>query len=251
MSLYNGFLDLGPRSGKPRDTGLTHVMDKGLTLDAIRGLAETAGEYIDIVKLGWGTSYVTQNLAAKLQLYRDLELPVVCGGTLLEAAEARGRVDEYRTWLSTHRFDCVEISDGTITLPRERKLELIDLFARDFRVLSEVGSKDAEAIFAPYQLVEWIREELEAGAWKVITEARESGTAGIFRADGEVRMGLIDEIAHAIDPGRLVFEAPRRAQQVWFLRRFGHETNLGNILPEDVLSLETLRLGLRSDTMAP
>lgn len=249
MSLYNGFLDLGPRSGKPRETGVTHVMDKGLTLEAIRGLAETAGEYIDIVKLGWGTSYVTQNLAAKLQLYKDLELPVVCGGTLLEAAEARGRVDEYRTWLSTHGFQCVEISDGTITLPRERKLELIDLFARDFRVLSEVGSKDAEAIFAPYQWVEWIREELDAGAWKVITEARESGTAGIFRGSGEVRSGLIDEIVHDFGHERLLFEAPQKSQQAWFIRHLGADVNLGNIPPEEVIPLETLRLGLRSDTM--
>ena len=249
MSLYNGFLDLGPRSGKPRETGITHVMDKGLTLEAIRGLAETAGEYIDIVKLGWGTSYVTQNLADKLQLYRDLKLPVVCGGTLLEAAEARGRVDEYRTWLSKHGFDCVEISDGTITLPRERKLELIDLFARDFRVLSEVGSKDAEAIFAPYQWVEWIREELEAGAWKVITEARESGTAGIFRGSGEVRSGLIDEIVHDFGYDRLLFEAPQKGQQAWFIRHLGPDVNLGNIPPEEVIPLETLRLGLRSDTM--
>ena len=249
MSLYNGFLDLGPRSGKPRETGITHVMDKGLTLDAIRGLAETAGEYIDIVKLGWGTSYVTQNLADKLRLYRDLKLPVVCGGTLLEAAEARGRVDEYRTWLSNHGFDCVEISDGTITLPRERKLELIDLFARDFRVLSEVGSKDAEAIFAPYQWVEWIREELEAGAWKVITEARESGTAGIFRGSGEVRSGLIDEIVHDFGYDRLLFEAPQKGQQAWFIRHLGADVNLGNIPPEEVIPLETLRLGLRSDTM--
>jgi phosphosulfolactate synthase len=249
MSLYNGFLDLGPRSGKPRETGITHVMDKGLTLEAIRGLAETAGEYIDIVKLGWGTSYVTQNLADKLQLYRDLKLPVVCGGTLLEAAEARGRVDEYRTWLSNHGFDCVEISDGTITLPRERKLELIDLFARDFRVLSEVGSKDAEAIFAPYQWVEWIREELDAGAWKVITEARESGTAGIFRGSGEVRSGLIDEIVHDFGYDRLLFEAPQKGQQAWFIRHLGPDVNLGNIPPEEVIPLETLRLGLRSDTM--
>ncbi len=158
-------------------------------------------------------------------------------------------MDEYRTWLSNHGFDCVEISDGTITLPRERKLELIDLFARDFRVLSEVGSKDAEAIFAPYQWVEWIREELEAGAWKVITEARESGTAGIFRGSGEVRSGLIDEIVHDFGYDRLLFEAPQKGQQAWFIRHLGPDVNLGNIPPEEVIPLETLRLGLRSDTM--
>jgi phosphosulfolactate synthase len=249
MSLYNGFLDLAARSGKPRETGITHVMDKGMTLEAVRGLAESAGDYVDIVKLGWGTSYVTQNLGPKLDLYRSLGLPVVCGGTLLEAAEARGRIDEYRSWLSQHGFACVEVSDGTIDLPRERKLELIDLFAKDFRVLSEVGSKDAEAIFAPYQWVEWIRQELEAGAWKVITEARESGTAGIFRGSGEVRSGLIDEIVHGFGPERLLFEAPQKAQQSWFIRHLGPDVNLGNIPPEEVIPLETLRLGLRSDTM--
>ena len=162
----------------------------------------TAGDYVDIVKLGWGTSYVTQNLREKLALYRSLGIPVICGGTLLEIAEVRGKLDGYRSWLSENGFESVEVSDGTIDLPRERKLEIIETLAQDFRVLSEVGSKDAEAIFAPYQWVEWIREELAAGAWKVITEARESGTAGIFRGSGEVRSGLIDEIVH---------ELPRRA----------------------------------------
>ena len=162
----------------------------------------TAGDYVDIVKLGWGTSYVTQNLREKLALYRSLGIPVICGGTLLEIAEVRGKLDGYRSWLSENGFESVEVSDGTIDLPRERKLEIIETLAQDFRVLSEVGSKDAEAIFAPYQWVEWIREELGAGSWKVITEARESGTAGIFRGSGEVRSGLIDEIVH---------ELPRRA----------------------------------------
>ena len=250
MSLLNGFLDLPARSPKPRERGMTHVMDKGLSLDAIRGLAETAGEYVDIVKLGWGTSYVTTNLAAKLDLYRSLEIPVVCGGTLFEAAEARGRIDAYRRWLQEHGFGAVEVSDGTITLPRERKLELIDLLSRDFRVFAEVGSKDDEQIYAPYQWVEWIREELEAGAYRVVTEARESGTAGIFRNSGEVRSGLIDEIAHEFDIAKLMFEAPQKSQQAWFIRHFGPDVNLGNIPPEEVIPLETLRLGLRSDTMA-
>ncbi len=251
VSLLNGFLDLAPRPPKPRERGLTHVMDKGLTLTAIRGLVEVAGPYIDIVKLGWGTSYVTDNLAAKLALYRSLELPVVCGGTLLEVAEVRGRIDEYRSWLSAHGFACVEVSDGTIDMARERKLELIELFARDFQVLSEVGSKDEQRqVVAPYLWVNWIREELEAGSWKVITEARESGTAGIFRGDGEVRTGLIDELAHEFDTARLLFEAPQKSQQAWFIRQFGADVNLGNIPPDEVIPLETLRLGLRSDTMA-
>ena len=249
MGLLNGFLDLPARAPKPRDRGITHVMDKGLSLDAVRGMMETSGDYVDIVKLGWGTSYVTGNLGAKLDLYRSLGVPVVCGGTLLEAAESRGRIDAYRRWLSEQGFGCVEVSDGTIDMPRERKLELIDMFARDFEVLSEVGSKDAEAMFAPYQWVGWIREELAAGATRVITEARESGTAGIFRSTGEVRSGLIDEIAHELDIGRLMFEAPQKSQQAWFILHFGPDVNLGNIPPEEVIPLETLRLGLRSDTM--
>jgi phosphosulfolactate synthase len=249
MTPIGDFLDLPDRDAKPRQRGLTHVMDKGLSLQQIEGLFATAGDYVDIVKLGWGTSYVTRNLDDKLAAYRSLGVDVVCGGTLLEVAEARGRIDQYRSWLSEHGFGCVEVSDGTIDMPRERKLELIDLLARDFRVLSEVGSKDAEAIFAPYQWVAWIREERAAGAWKVITEARESGTAGIFRGTGEVRSGLIDEIVHELDYADLLFEAPQKAQQAWFIRRFGSDVNLGNIPPEEVIPLETLRLGLRSDTL--
>src|ERR1700710_316901 len=173
----NGFLDLPLRPAKPREVGVTHVMDKGLSLSQIEGLMATGGEYVDIVKLGWGTSYVTQNLREKLALYRSLGIPVICGGTLLEIAEARGKLDGYRSWLSENGFESVEVSDGTIDLPRERKLEIIETLAKDFRVLSEVGSKDSEAIFAPYQWVGWIREEIAAGAWKGITEAREAGTA--------------------------------------------------------------------------
>ena len=143
----------------------------------------------------------------------------------------------------------VEVSDGTITLPHEVKLEHIAALAQDFIVLSEVGSKDLETVIAPYRWVELIEDELRAGAWKVITEARETGTAGIFRGDGEVRMGLIDEIVHAIDPNRLLFEAPQKAQQVWFIRKFGPNVNLGNIPHDEVIPLETLRLGLRADTL--
>ncbi|MDP9259345.1 MAG: phosphosulfolactate synthase [Actinomycetota bacterium] len=249
-STVNGFLDLPVRAAKPREVGITHVMDKGLSPAQIEGLMATGGEYVDIVKLGWGTSYVTQNLREKLALYRSLGVPVVCGGTLLEIAEVRGKLDGYRSWLSDNGFESVEVSDGTIDLPRERKLEIIETLAQDFRVLSEVGSKDAEAIFAPYQWVEWIREELGAGAWKVITEARESGTAGIFRGSGEVRSGLIDEIVHELPVERLLFEAPQKSQQAWFIRQFGPEVNLGNIPPDEIIPLETLRLGLRSDTMS-
>ncbi len=243
------FLGLPARVAKPRNVGMTHVMDKGLGLADIRSMVEMGGDYIDIVKLGWGTSYVTGILREKLDLYNSLGIPVVCGGTLLEVAEVRGKIDGYRSWLFEQGFASVEVSDGTIDMPRERKLELISLFAQDFQVLSEVGSKDAEEISAPYQWVEWIKEEQQAGSWKVITEARESGTAGIFRTTGEVRSGLIDEIAHEIDVTTLLFEAPQKDQQAWFIKHFGPDVNLGNIPPDEVIPLETLRRGLRSDTM--
>ena len=227
--------------------GLTHVIDKGLGPRAWEDVLETAGEYISIVKLGWGTAYVTPNLRRKLEVLR--EKPVVIGGTFLEAVIAQDRIDEYKAWLDELGITHVEISDGVIDLPRERKLELIADFARDFTVLSEVGSKDAEVVFAPYQWVEWIKEELEAGAWKVITEGREGGTAGIYRPTGEMRTGLVDEIVHSIDPADLVFEAPSKSSQAWFIRQLGASVNLGNIAPDEVIPLETLRLGLRGDTL--
>jgi phosphosulfolactate synthase len=248
--MVDDFLGLPPRPPKPRQRGLTHVIDKGMSLAEIEGLFETAGDYIDIVKMGWGTSYVTPNLEDKVRLYGRLGTPVMCGGTLLEAAVARGRVDDFRRFTSRFGFTHVEVSDGTIQMERDSKLELISALAQEHVVLSEVGSKDTECMYAPYQWVQWIREELDAGAWKVITEAREGGTAGIFRQTGEVRSGLIDEIVHEIALDNLLFEAPQRAQQAWFIRRFGPEVNLGNIPPDEVIPLETLRLGLRSDTMA-
>jgi phosphosulfolactate synthase len=252
MPAYNGqpdFLGLRPRSPKPRSSGLTHVMDKGLNIREIEGLFDTAGDYVDIVKLGWGTSYVTNNLEKKIALYRSLDTPVVCGGTLFEVVYGLDKIDEFKSWLVHHRFSHVEISDGTLEIPRERKLELIADFARDFTVLSEVGSKDDEVNFAPYLWVQWIAEELDAGAWKVITEAREGGTAGIFRPTGEMRTGLVDEIAHSIDFHEVIFEAPAKSAQAWFVKHFGPEVNLGNIAPEEVIPLETLRLGLRGDTL--
>ena len=245
----DGFLNLPTRPSKPRTQGLTHVIDKGLNLREIEGLFDTAGEFVDIVKLGWGTSYVTNNLEKKIALYRSFGTPVVCGGTLFEAVYARGKLDEFRHWLVEQRFSHVEISDGTLDIPRERKLELIGEFAADFTVLSEVGSKDTEVNFAPYLWVEWIKEELEAGAWKVITEAREGGTAGIFDSSGGMRTDLIEQIAHVVGPANIVFEAPTKAAQAWFVKHFGPNVNLGNIPPEEVIPLETLRLGLRGDTL--
>jgi phosphosulfolactate synthase len=229
---------------------LTHVIDRGLSVAEVDGLLEVSGACVDIVKLGWGTALVSENLQPKLERYAERDIPVVLGGTLTELAIRQGRVEGLIAWLRELGLRHVEVSDGTIPLEPEIKSHLIRLLVSNgFTVLSEVGSKDADFIMAPYVWVEQIQRDLEAGAWKVIAEARESGTAGIYRADGEVRTGLIDEIAHVVDPDLLIFEAPLRAQQVWLLKRFGTECNLGNIAPDDVLSLETLRLGLRSDTV--
>ena len=249
MPGFNGFLDLPARTSKPRSQGITHVIDKGLALRQVENLFDTAGEYVDIVKLGWGTGYVTHNLKEKIELYRSFEVAVVCGGTLFEAVVARGKLDEYRHWLTENGFSHVEVSDGTIDLPREQKLELVSEFARDFVVMSEVGSKDSEVVFAPYQWVQWLKEDLDAGAWKVITEGREGGTAGIFRSSGDMRTGLIDEIVHEIDLSEIIFEAPTTRSQAWFVQKYGPDVNLGNIPPEEVIPLETLRLGLRGDTL--
>jgi phosphosulfolactate synthase len=245
----DGFLDLPARASKPRERGITHVIDRGLSIAAVDGLIETVGNSVDIVKLGWGTALVTANLREKIARYTDHGIPVVLGGTLTELAIRQGRVREMIGWLRELGLRHVEISDGTIELEPRVKRELIAALSKEFVVLSEVGSKDAEVIMAPYVWVEHIEAELQAGAWKVIAEGRESGTAGIARPDGEIRMGLVDEITHAIDPDRVIFDAPQHSQQVWFLQHIGADCNLGNIAADDVLSLETLRLGLRSDTV--
>jgi phosphosulfolactate synthase len=214
----------------------------------VDGMVEVAGEFIDLVKLGWGTGVVTGNLEAKLARYKEYGIPVMFGGTLTELAIAQDRLDALVARLHDLGLEYIEISDGTINVEHDRKLELISTLAKEFTVLSEVGSKDDTRIMAPYRWVEQIESELEAGAWKVIAEARESGRTGIFRHDGEVRMGLIDEILHAVPAEKVLFEAPLKDQQVWFVRRVGADVNLGNISPEEALSLETIRVGLRADT---
>jgi len=231
----------------PRHVGLTHVIDKGLGPRAWEDVLEVAGDHISIVKLGWGTAYVTGNLQRKLDVLRGR--PVVIGGTFFEVVYTLGKLEEYKRWLNELGLTHVEISDGTVEIPRERKLELIADFARDFTVLSEVGSKDSSVEYTVEEWTTWLNDELAAGAWKVITEAREGGTAGIFRPSGEMRTGLVDEIAHSIDFHDLVWEAPTKASQAWFIKHFGPEVNLGNIPPDEVIPLETLRLGLRGDTL--
>jgi phosphosulfolactate synthase len=233
--------------GLGRNGGLTHVIDKGLGPRGWEDVLATSGSHIDIVKLGWGTAYVTDNLRQKLDVLRGK--PVVLGGTFFEVVYAKGRLDEYKRWLSDLGLTHVEISDGTIEIPRDRKLGLIAEFSREFTVLSEVGSKDSSVEYSAEEWTQWLREELDAGAWKVITEAREGGTAGIFDAGGGMRTELIGEIADAVGIDDIVFEAPTKAAQAWFVKEFGPEVNLGNIPPDEVIPLETLRLGLRGDTL--
>jgi phosphosulfolactate synthase len=232
---------------EPGHSGLTHVIDKGLGPRAWEDVLEVAGAHISIVKLGWGTAAVTGNLRRKLDVLR--EKPVVIGGTFFEVVYVQEKLEAYKSWLRELGLTHVEISDGTVEIPRERKLELIADFARDFTVLAEVGSKDPSVEPAAEEWKRWLREELDAGAWKVITEARESGTAGIFDARGGMRTELVGEIAAAVGTEHVVFEAPTKAAQAWFITEFGPSVNLGNIPPDEVIPLETLRRGLRGDTL--
>jgi phosphosulfolactate synthase len=243
------FLELPPRPPRPRESGLTHVIDTGLSDGEARGLVESAGEYVDLVRLGWGTAYVARDLDAKLATYRAAGIPVMLGGTLTELAWLQGRVDPLREWLTELGIDHVEVSGGTVAIPDEEKLALIESFAADFTVFAEVGEKDPAALLAPYRWVGLIRSALDAGAAWVTCEGRATGDAGLYRPDGEPRTGLIDEIVHEVDRTRLIFEAPQKHQQIWFIRQLGAAVNLGNVLPADVLSLETLRVGLRADTL--
>lgn len=241
--------NLPNRTEKPRSKGLTLVLDKGLSVRQAEDFCASASKYSDIVKLGWGTSYVTQNLEEKLAVYSEADIPVYLGGTLFEAYVLRDQLDNYMELLNRFDIEYAEVSNGTIWLSDQRKLDIIKQMSKEVTVLSEIGSKNPDDIIPPYKWVKMIRAELEAGAWKVICEARESGTVGVFRPNGEIRSGLIDEIADQIPVEDLIFEAPKKEQQVWFIKKFGSNVNLGNIQPTEVIPLETLRLGLRSDTL--
>ncbi len=241
--------NLPNRAEKPRSAGVTMVLDKGYSVRQAEDLCEVAAPYTDVVKLGWGTSLVTQNVEEKIAAYRKHDIPVYLGGTLFEAYVLRNQLDDYVDLLKTHNICTVEVSNGTIWLSDQRKCDIIKELSQEFDVLSEIGSKNPNDIIPPYKWVRMINRELEAGASKIICEARESGTVGVFRPNGEVRSGLIDEITDQIPQKYLIFEAPQKEQQVWFIRKFGSNVNLGNIAPADVISVETLRLGLRSDTL--
>lgn len=246
---YN--LDLVPeRTLKPREAGLTMVMDKGLSVRELEDMLSTSAEYIDIVKFGWATSFVTPNIQDKIKAYQDAGIPVYFGGTLFEAFTVRGQFEDYMRVLDKFNVHHAEVSDGSITLPHDEKCHYIKELAKNFTVLSEVGSKDAEKIFAPYKWIEMMQAELDAGAWKVIGEAREGGNIGLYRSSGEVRQGLVDEIIHAIPAEKIIWEAPQKGQQVYFVKLVGSNVNLGNIAPNELIPLETIRLGLRGDTFA-
>lgn len=226
------------------------VMDKGLSLREVSDLIEVSGPYIDIVKLGWATSFVTPNLKEKLKLFKDAGIPCYLGGTLFEAFVVRDQFEDYRKVLSDYNLEYVEVSDGSIVMDHDLKCEYIAKLSKEVIVLSEVGSKDAEKIIPPYKWIEQMQTELEAGAWKVIGEARESGNVGLFRDSGEVRQGLVEEILTKIPAEKILWEAPQKAQQVWFIKLCGTNVNLGNIAPNEVIPLETIRLGLRGDTFS-
>lgn len=224
------------------------TMDKGLSVREAEDLMDVAGHCIDVVKLGFGTSVVSNNLEKKLEVYRAAGMPYYFGGTLMEAYTIRGQFDDYRRLIEHHRCAYVEVSDGSIEMTTEDKCRYISTLAKDFTVLSEVGSKDANVVIPPYKWVELMKIELEAGSWKVIAEARESGTVGLYEKSGSANSGLIDEIMHYIPSEKIVWEAPLKAQQVWFIQLLGTNANLGNIAPSEVIPLETLRMGLRGDT---
>ena len=242
------FLALPARAVKPRATGITHVLDRGLTLAQAADLLTANGSYVDVWKLGWGISYLDPNLAAKLELLAAHRVLASPGGTLLEIAWAQGRAAEFLDWARACGFPCVEVSAGTVAMADAAKQDLIEQAAEHFIVLAEVGPKDPGVHLTPGQWAQAVSRDLQAGATWVLAEGRASGTVGIYDASGAVHQDVIEAMVSVTDPGSIVFEAPRDSQQAWFVRRFGPDVNLANVHPADALGLETLRLSLRADT---
>ena len=236
------------RTIKPRQEGMTMVMDKGLSIEDVKIFLSASRSYVDVVKLGFGTAYVTPNLKEKLLVYRSNNIPVYFGGTLFEAFLIRNQLDEYVEICKEFEVSYIEISDGCIDIPHEEKCKHISELTKHGIVLSEVGSKDASHIMPPYKWIELMKKELDAGSTYLITEARESGNIGIYRGDGEVREGLVDEILTAIPAEKIIWEAPRKDQQLYFIELLGQNVNLGNISPHEVIALEAMRVGLRADS---
>jgi phosphosulfolactate synthase len=240
--------NLPERTKKPRQYGFTMAMDKGMSVREAEDFVSVCSDHVDIVKLGWGTSFVTPALKEKLNVYKNAGIPAYFGGTLFEAFAVRDQFDDYRRVLDKYGMSFAEVSDGSVDMDHDKKCDYITKLSEQVTVLSEVGSKDAEKIIPPYMWIELMQKELDAGAWKVIGEARESGNVGLFRSTGEVRSGLVQEILTKIPFEKIIWEAPQKAQQVWFIKLLGPNVNLGNIAPNEVIPLETISLGLRGDT---
>lgn len=236
------------RTSKPREDGLTMVMDKGLSLRQAEDLVGVSGALVDLVKIGFGTSMVTPNLADKVKFYQRSNIRVYLGGTLFEAFVARGQFKDYCRLVDQLGLDTVEVSDGSINMSAKEKCKYIGDLAKQYTVLSEVGSKESGILISPSKWVNMMRTELDAGSWKVIAEARESGTVGIYRPNGHAHTALVSRILAKVAAQDILWEAPQKPQQVWFIKQLGANVNLGNIAPEEVIPLETLRLGLRGDT---
>lgn len=239
---------LPDRTVKPRQTGIAMVMDKGLSVREAEDLIDSAGHLVDFVKLGFGTSIVTNKVKEKIRVYQEAGIKVYLGGTLFEAFAIRDRVDDYLKVTDQLNLDTVEISDGSMLLDHDVKCEYIHKLSRRYTILSEVGSKESGILIAPGRWIEMMQKELQAGSLKVIGEARESGNVGIYRPTGKAHVTLIHKILSKVQADKVIWEAPLKSQQVWFIKNFGANVNLGNISPAEVIPLETLRLGLRSDT---
>lgn len=238
------------RFAKPRIEGITMVMDKGLSLEEARHFIENAVPHVDLIKLGFGTAYVTPKLREKIELYQNAGIPVYFGGTLMEAFLIRNQFNEYISLCKDYNIRYMEVSDGSITIPHTEKCGYIEKLSTIGTVLSEVGSKDAAHIIPPYKWIELMRAELSAGASWVIAEAREAGNVGIYRGSGEVREGLVQEILTQIPGEKILWEAPQKAQQLYFIELLGANVNLGNIAPSEIIALEAMRIGLRGDTFS-
>ena len=236
------------RNVKPRVDGITMVMDKGLSIPEVHNFMSIAHPHVDIVKLGFGTSFVTPNLREKIEAYQGYDIPVYFGGTLFEAFLIRNQFDDYIAICKDYKINYMEVSDGSITIPHAEKCGYIEKLTKHGTVLSEVGSKDAAHIIPPYKWIELMRAELEAGSTYVIAEAREAGNVGIYRGSGEVREGLVQEILTQIPGEKIIWEAPQKAQQLYFLELLGCNVNLGNIAPSEMIALEAMRSGLRGDS---
>ena len=236
------------RSEKPREAGVTMMMDKGMSLRQVEDFIDASGHLTDVAKFGFGTSFVSNDLQKKVDLYKEAGIRPYFGGTLFEAFYARGMVDDYIRMIDKYGLDLAEISDGSIIIDHDEKCELIQRMSKDRTIMSEVGSKDSGIIVSPAKWIKMMSTELEAGSWKVIAEGRESGNVGVFRPNGTAHTLLINRIIAKINPNDILWEAPKKQQQVWFIKLFGHDVNLGNIAPNEMIPLETLRLGLRGDT---